>query len=190
MFRRAGWLRAAVALFASVAAAQEMPVPMQTQVGLFVRVLRYDHNLPRADGALVVGVLHQSKLRESASAAREAAMAFAGQGRIADLPTTVVQLDLDDRVVSADLERALVSGKVDVLYVCPLRAFDVAAITRATRAHAVLTLTGVPAYAERGLSVALGLVGERPQIIVNLAASRAEGSDLASELLRLSRIIE
>jgi hypothetical protein len=36
----------------------------------------------------------------------------------------------------------------------------------------------------------VGIARERPQIIVNLGAARAEGSDFTSQLLRVSRVIE
>jgi hypothetical protein len=52
------------------------------------------------------------------------------------------------------------------------------------------TFTGVPLYVEQGVALSIGIVRERPQIIVNLAATRAEGSDFTSQLLRLCKVIE
>lgn len=183
---------AAAALLASATLlhAEGMPVPVQTQAALFAKVLQYDRKLSvRAGGDIVVGILHQSKLRESAAVARDAAAAFATQKTIAALPVSVVTLDLDDPAIAGNLRGSLESRKVDVLYVCPLRAFDVASIAKSTSALGVLSLTGVPKYAD-ALSVGLDMTAGKPQIVVNLAASRAEGADFASDLLRLARVIK
>jgi hypothetical protein len=54
----------------------------------------------------------------------------------------------------------------------------------------VVTLAGVPAYVAAGLALGVALRGERPHILINLAASRLEGADLAAELLKLATIVE
>jgi hypothetical protein len=54
----------------------------------------------------------------------------------------------------------------------------------------VVTLASVPAYVGAGLAIGVALRDGRPHILINLAASRLEGADLASELLKLATIVE
>jgi hypothetical protein len=47
----------------------------------------------------------------------------------------------------------------------------------------------VPRYVETGLAIGVDMKGERPEIVINLAASRAEGADLTAHLLKLARLV-
>ena len=47
----------------------------------------------------------------------------------------------------------------------------------------------MPGYVEAGLSVGLDIERDRPQIVVNLEASRAEGADFGAQLLKLARVL-
>ncbi len=53
----------------------------------------------------------------------------------------------------------------------------------------ILTLTGVPEYVEKGLSIGVWIKGERPALLINLAASKAEGADLDSQFFNLVTIV-
>jgi hypothetical protein len=102
------------------------------------------------------------------------------------LERSCVPIDLDQ---TADLSAALKLHRVRVLYVSPLRAYSVGTIYAATRTERITTLTGVPQYVEDGLAIGLDMKRERPEIVVNLAASRAEGADLTAQLLKLARVV-
>ena len=85
---------------------------------------------------------------------------------------------------------AVLASGADVLYITPMRAVDLGSITKQTRAAARVTLTGVPEYVDAGIAVGVDLQGERPRILINLAAARAEGADFDSRLLKLAKIVE
>jgi hypothetical protein len=78
---------------------------------------------------------------------------------------------------------------VDILYLMPVRALDVEAITTFSRERKLLTLAMEPAYTAQGLSLGLRVHDNRPKFIINLNASEAEGADFSSQLLRLADII-
>jgi hypothetical protein len=171
------------------AAAQDMAVSVEVQVPLLVKILGFDRNLTgRPDNEIVLGVLYQGKYRTSANVATEVREAlkrsppFVVGGR--KLRTVAIDLD-----ATPDLDATLARLKASVLYVTPLRAADVRALAAATRASHVTTVTGVPEYVEMGLAVGIGIAGQRPEIVVNLAASRAEGADYDAQLLKLARIV-
>lgn len=165
-------------------AAQQMPLPVELQFSLFYRILSYDRNQPsRAGDGLVIGVVYQSGFRSSRAARDEAVRqqppAAAGH------PARFVSIDLD---AAADVATALAETPCDVLYITPLRAVSIGDIAAVSRRRRLPTLTGVPQYVESGLGVGVGLRDERPEILVNLEAARAEGSDFSAQLLRLARV--
>ncbi len=173
-------------------AAQEIAVPVAVQIPILVKVLNFDRKLPeRTGGRLVVGVLYQSGFRASANIADEVCRQIAelpagALGALPDHPITCLAIDLD--AISL-LDSALRQRQVQVLYVSPLRATPLRDVITASRAMRVTTVTGVPRYVESGLAIGVDMKGERPEIVINLAASRAEGADLTSHLLKLARVV-
>ena len=170
------------------AAAQEISVPVEVQVPLLLKILSFDRRLA-ADGqdSLVIGVVFQSHYRASATIADDVcrALAAAGHNPGAGRMLRVVPIELDE---PGTLAATLLRDGVRVLYVTPLRAVAVSAVAAATRERQVISLTGVVQYVEEGLTVAVDAKGERPQIVINLAASRAEGAVFAGQLLKLARL--
>jgi hypothetical protein len=170
--------------------AQEMAVPVEVQVPLLVKVLAFDRTLAGGgEGDVVLGILYQGKFRTSANVAEEVrdAVKRLPKAGIGARPLRLVSIDLDD---TTNLGAALARQRITVLYVTPLRAADLRDVREACRAGRVITVTGVPTYVETGLAIGIGSKAERPEIVVNLAASRAEGGDLNAQVLKLARIVE
>lgn len=178
---------AAGALSPQRARAQDMDVPVDLQMSVFLKVISFDRQLHvRAPTEVVIGIAFQGGNRASSIARDEARRSIAAaRDGVDGLPIRVESIDLDvERLGEALRRRALTH-----LYVTPLRAADIGAIAAATRAARVTTLTGVPRYVARGLAIGVELRAERPRILVNLEASRLEGAELAAELLKLATIV-
>ena len=138
------WLIVAAVGIARVTtgAAQDVPVPVDVQVPLFLKILAFDRNLlRRGAGELVIGVLYQGRFRTSADVADKVRRALEAQPvRPAGITRLrVVALDLDH---TPSLGAALDRQGVSVLYVSPLRAVDVGQVTGATRPGRITSLTG------------------------------------------------
>jgi hypothetical protein len=88
-----------------------------------------------------------------------------------------------------EVEASVVRKGIRVLYVAPLRAVAIEDIVAISRARKITTITGVPEFVEKGIALGLALRAERPLILVHLAGARAEGADLNSQLLKLSRVL-
>jgi hypothetical protein len=177
------------ALVPRVLAAQEVAVPVAIQVPILVKILNFDRNLAgRAGARLVVGVLFQNRYRTSANVADEVcrALQVLPAGALGAMELSCVAIDLD---ATSALDSALKQNRIQVLYVSPLRAVPLGDVTAVSRAAGITTLTGVPRYVETGLAIGLDMKGERPEILINLAASRAEGADLTAHLLKLARLV-
>ena len=170
------------------APAQEMDVPARIQIPLLYKILSFDRNFAARTGDdLVIAILYQSGFRASAVAREQIEEALGhtaspfGARRI-----RWVAVELE---ATPDLVPVLRRNEADVVYVTPLRGTGLDAIVETARRAHLTTFTGVPPYVERGLSVGIGIEQERPLIIINLVAARAEGADYTSQLLRVSRVI-
>jgi hypothetical protein len=137
----------------------------------------------------VIAIVFQTGYRGSVVARDQAAEALKqmGDSTISGHPVRWLAVELNG---VDSLRLALLHNRVDVVYVTPLRGVELDPIKTVTRAAGITTFTGVPRYVERGLALGVGIARERPQIIVNLGAARAEGSDFTSQLLRVCKVFE
>lgn len=167
--------------------AQDMDVPVQVHVPILLKVISFDRQLrSRSAREVVVGVVMQGRNRASAVAGAAAAEIFATPGTTVDgLPVRVVVVDLDHQ----SIRQVLAQSSLTHLYVSPLRAIDISDLASRARAAGIVTMTGIPEYLERGLSVGVGLRGGRPRILVNVGASRAAGAEFSAELLKLADLV-
>ena len=164
-----------------------MPVPIPVQWALFAKILKFDHNLAaRTNDGLVVGLVYQQNSLGSRIVKDSAVEEASSLGEPGEYGVRCVEIDISD---ATDLGGVIVANGIDILYVTPLRAVDLQTICLPSRETQTMTLTGVPEYIESGLSVGIGIKGSKPEIIINLEASKAEGCHLSSRLLRLARVV-
>jgi hypothetical protein len=169
--------------------AEEMPVPVDLQYSLLMKILTFDRNLKaRVGEEIVVGIVYQKNFRESINTRDEftKAMDESPIKKIEDIPIRQVPVNLDN----IDLDSAVSQMKIDILYITPLRAVKIEDIAKVSQTKQLTTLTGVPDYVESGLAVGIGTKGDKPLIIINLSAAKKEGADFSSQLLRLAKIVE
>ncbi|MDH3426833.1 MAG: YfiR family protein [Gemmatimonadota bacterium] len=172
------------------AVAQEMPLPVGVQLAVLSQVMQFDRNFTADRDEAVIAVLYQRRSRESTAAMDEATsvlrdeLAFWFGGR----PIRVVAVDVGGTDDPLALQW-LMPARTDVVYLTPLRSFDVRSISQTGRDLGILTLTGVPEYVELGIAIGLDRERGRPRILVNLEAAIAGGADLSSELLKLARMV-
>lgn len=175
-------------LMAAAGRAQEMAVPVQTQLPLFLKILTFDRNLrARAGHEIVIGVVYQNKFRASLNAKDELMRAVSASQikNIEGIPVYFVPIDVS---VEADLIGDIVENHVDVLYVTPVRALGMETFTAVSRERGIVTLTGVLDYVASGLSVGVEVKGGKPHIVINLRSAKAEGADFSSQLLKLVKM--
>jgi hypothetical protein len=170
--------------------AQDMALAPDRQIQLLLKVLTYDRRFAeKAGGALNVGIVYSPSDAESAKAAEEiSSVLYKMQDK------TVKQLPLNYFLVEystgANLESAVKSRKISLLYMAPGTSRAVSEVTRVARALGVTTATGVPDYVRRGVSVGIGVRQDKPEILINLPASRLEGCEFDASLLRIATVIK
>ncbi len=170
-----------------VVAAEPMPLSPDLQVPLILKVLTYDrHFESKAGRELIIGVVYEPgdpDSLKSASTIIATLLRFSGK--------TVKRLPIRYQLVAMDqMARLVPSMGISVLYVAPGNARNLAALTRFSQANHVTTVTGVPGYVTQGVAVGIDVAQERPQILINLSSSKAEGSEFDASLLRIASVIK
>ena len=177
-------------LYTAVPWAQDMPVPVKLQFSLLLKILTFDRNLKeRVGDEITIGIIYQKRFRRSLKVKEElvTVMNESSIKKIEGIPFRCVSIDISRET---DLAKAVSKNEIDILYITPLRALGIEAITSISRVEKIVTLTGVPGYVTSGLAVGIGIKSEKPLIIINLTAAKAEGADFSSQLLKLARVIK
>jgi len=169
-------------------AAQEATLPVDLQMVVFSQVMQFDRNFVDREGEVVLAVLYQSRSRESLEVRNQVFEAFSGEDAFGGRPLRVIGIDVGDGDTKREVQRILPAG-VDLLYLAPVRSFDVSSIVEAASELGIPTLTGTPDYVDQGLAIGVRREQGRARILINLESAVAMGSDLSSELLKLARII-
>jgi len=178
-------------LCASPAAPEGMDQPASVQVPIILKVLTYDRQFEaRNREAVVIGIIHDPTDPDSARAMNDVSdTLYAVRDKtVKRLPIRYFQIEYTG---PRDLERFTEQKSISVYYITPgLSAAAVAQILKVSRARAITSITGVPALVESGVSVGIGERRGRPQILINLPASRSEGCDFDASLLRIATVIK
>lgn len=167
---------------------QDAPIPLDVQYRLLTKIVEFDRRFQGlTEKKMVLAIIYQRKYRPSLEAQQEIEQLVKNQPKQGEISLDCIAIDLSPET---DLKERLAESHVSLLYIAPLRSMDLDTITSVSRELKINTFTGVPEYAERGVAVAIGIKGNKPQIIVNLTAAKAEGSNYSSQLLGLARVIE
>jgi hypothetical protein len=169
--------------------AEDMALPVSTQVPLLLKILTYDRNLgAKAGSELAIGIVYDPSDRDSAKATTDLGSAlFQYQGKtVKQLPIKYYTIEY---TTTADLERFVKQKGISVLYIAPGNTRNLANILQVSQDLHLTTLTGVPDYVRRGAAVGLAQGADRPQILVNLQTTRNEGSEFDASFLRLATIL-
>lgn len=165
-----------------VARGETSPIPADVQLLLFSKIWMFDRSVAENDH-IVVAILYQSTLRSSAEAKDQ----LMGAVRSGGLKIQFVPVALDDvGNISNELEHV----KANVFYVTEMRGIRISDVVRVSRVRHIKTITVVVGYVEAGVAIGLRVLNDKPSIVVNLNAAKAEGSDLTAQLLKVSTIID
>jgi hypothetical protein len=174
---------------ASAARAEEMALTIEEQVPLLFKVLTYDRNFETKAGAeLAIGIVYDPSDRDSSKATADLqSTLFKYQGKtVKKLPIKFFMIEYTG---NADLERFVKEKGISVLYIAPGNARNLTNLLQLSQELHLTTATGVPEYVRRGAAVGLAKAQNRPQIHINLKASRQEGSEFEASFLRYATIV-
>jgi hypothetical protein len=166
-----------------------MALSIVDQVPLLLKVLTYDRNLESKAGAeLAIGIVYDPGDRDSATATTElGSVLFKLAGKtVKKLPIKYYTIEYTG---NADLERFVKQKGISVLYIAPGNARNLSHILQLSQELHLTTTTGVPDYVRRGAAVGLAKAQDRPEILIHLKNSRAEGTEFEASFLRYATIV-
>jgi hypothetical protein len=161
------------------------------QALLLLRVLAYDRNLRKRGGeqsaSVVILYREGNENSESLSADMTSALdEVASTATVSGLAVRSVAIAYNS---PAELDSKLVAQRAAAVYLCPGLGDAVPLIVGVARKRTALTLTSTASYSRAGVSIGLFREEDKPLIVVNLPAARAEGADLEAGLLDVVRVI-
>lgn len=182
------WIQLILMLILPMCAFAQEEVRMDLQVNLFMKILRYDRNISnRGEKGLKIGILYNpsSKLSTKMKEDFEEEFKLMKDNTINGIQVFIVPIK-----GVGELSKAIQNYGVNILYIA--RGFDneLDDILDICKKDSVLTLTGVPKYAERGVAVGLGIKMNRPQIIINTKVAKEVGAKFSADILKLAKVIK
>ena len=150
----------------------------------------YDRELAKRVGDdLKVAVLFSSADPDSVRAKDESLLILEtlSSKTVKTIPIRFTSVDFTSpEALSQTVER----DGIDVLYVAPGLSARIAEIVRVSQQRQIVTAAGVPGYVDQGLAVGIGLRQDKPQILINLDASKQQGSVFDASLLRIATVAQ
>ncbi len=158
-----------------------------SKVGMQAKVLYTENREHQLLDILAPGVTIPVEIGGFQHAAEKitAVLDVASYKRVKNLPIRVIRIELP--IGSSAADRIIASG-ANVLYLTAGLGASLAAVVETARQRGLVTLTGVPEFVDLGVAVGISERQDKPEILINLASSRAEGSQFDASLLRLSRV--
>ena len=158
-----------VVVFWSVASYAAGKFPAALEGAILAKALKYDDSLPAKPKILILAA------GGNASDAKVMAKAFASLGGSVEIASPG---EVSERIRGAN-----------ALYAFPGLLNDSARALCVS--HKVISLSGDPSDAlSAKASIAIGVEGGKPQIIVHLSRSKAESHKLSSRLLKLAKVVQ
>jgi hypothetical protein len=176
-----------VLLLTAARAGADPTVPLDLQVDLLRKVVRFERGFAGRGGAqvtlLLVGRPHNS---DGERAAAQIAGAMARAREIAGRPVKVTTHDYSS---PAALRRAVSDSGAQLVYLLPGLAGDIAAIAAALDGLPAITVSTDGEEVERGAVLGFELASAHPKIVLNLGQARKQRLDFDSDLFRLARVV-
>jgi hypothetical protein len=151
-----------LALTAGAAAEEYAAAPHPVQAAMFLRLLAFDNS---HTGDVTIHVVGDSKFAQEM---KKGVGKEVGEGKLA-------------KVTSSD---SLPSTEPTAVYVSSAKKAEM--VTKYTREHDLLSLTGNPELVEKGVTLGLGVSGGKPKVLLNLTSSKEEKIEWNPAILKLA----
>ena len=164
------------------------PVPAKNQALLLLRILAYDHNLKtRVDSkTATIVIVFKGDADDVASELSGVIREIAKSTTLSGRAIQVARMSFNDKTFDADVAKL----KASAIYITPGLSDSISSITATSQARKLLSFCGTADFVASGVSVGFVLADGKPQILVNVPASRKEGADLDVALLKAAKIVK
>jgi hypothetical protein len=180
-------LASAICLATWSAHADEVTVPIDFQIDLLGRVVRFERGYAShgSEPALVVLVTKRN-VAASERAAAQANTTIGGIGNLGGRPTKVVT-----HIFSSPALLRSAAPDAAILYLMPgFNQAELQGIAASCADSSVLTVGASYGDAEKGAALGFEVESSKPRLVVNLPQARAQKLDFNAQFLRLVRVIK
>jgi hypothetical protein len=155
-----------IVLFAGTLTAQHMPVPANLQSAIFKKIFGFDKTL-QEKGRIEVAVVYGDIAAKDAIIA-----AFSDIG----IPAVAIKSEQAASGVGSATIVYIAPGGVPPKHLCI--------------SNQILSISGVASFVENGqVSIGITVEGGKPKILIHRAQLKAEGQELAKEILSMAKVI-
>lgn len=170
----------------AAAPSDRLVVPVELQVDLLAKVLRYDRNFSsRVLDEVRVLVVHEPDDAESTRVAREYVAAIGAEAKLGGVKA---RAELVPFATEAELVARVKERKASVVVFAPSFASRAASLAAQFEGADCLTVSASPDGVREGLVLGFDLVSGKPRMLLNLSRSRRQGADFRAEVLRLMTV--
>jgi hypothetical protein len=183
------WLTALVWVGLAVATPSDrVMVPVELQVELLSKLMRYDRNFTaRAGGQVHVLVVYERDTPESVHVGRQYLAALNGQAQVGGLPHQEELVAFTDATSLAVLAR---ERRATLIVFAPGLANKADALAAAFVGFDTLTVSSTPEGVRGGLVLGFDLVSGKPRMLFNLGQARRQRADFRAEILQLMTVFQ
>lgn len=142
--------------------------PISVQAPLVLKLLAFEQKIA-TDGDITVHVIGSSD--------------FAGE-----LKKSVGEKIGKGQLASVSESEDLPAEKPSVIYIGDDAKLD--AILAYTKQNGVLSVTGIPDLVSRGVTLGIGVSGEKPKILLNVLSSKEENTNWNPAIMKVSTIVK
>ena len=166
---------------------QDVIVPIDVQMSILSKLIYMEKKLSKKiedKKTINVLILYQNKNRQSLNEKNEILNHFSNSQENS--------FEFSDLIYNNDnlLSDYCRKNKPDIIIVTSLRTADIKAIGEISGKNQSLTFSVEPDNVEKGLSIGVELVRDKPQILINIEQIKNEGSIFSSHLLKIAKILE
>lgn len=169
------------------AAADEVSVPIELQVALLERIVRYERTFAAETTPVHVLVVSRASSPESQ---RVSGQLVAGLRHAGTLGGRTVEATTSSYTSASALDGEVAASHARIVYLAAGLGDQIAAIGAALSDAGLIIVSAVGADVDRGAVVGFELVSARPRIVVNLGVARAHQLQFNAQFLRLARVVE
>jgi hypothetical protein len=143
-----------------------MPMPVNIQAALLTKVLKFNSHL--AEKSLIHMLIVYNGTSKSSK-----------DELLAQLDKSIEAKGISPEEIEQNIKNT------DVVYFMP----GLQEKSKICKANKVLTITGISKYVEEGdISIALGILNDKPKIFINVTSLKSEEQNLSSDLLRIAKV--
>ncbi len=169
---------------------QSIVVPVDIHLPILFKVLSLEKKTNKPDlETFVMAVVFEGS-NEKSVAVKNEILSFSRNGLYEFLDGKSARFITIDISNTKNIQALLQEINPHAVYIAPMSQGVLQSVMGITQKEKILSITGVPEYVDEGVSIGIGVKGDYPEIIINLAASKGEGAEFSSKVLGVARIIQ